>query len=158
MNPMWSVLLLKVSIKKIENPADERVIIECVRVTPEIEEIRACALAKGEGLCGIAEGQRMARIALADVYYFEAVDEKVFACTEDKVYEINRRLYEVEQAYEGFYFVRCSKSVVLNLMRLGSISPALNGRFTAHMKNGEKLIISRKYAPVIMEKVMGKGN
>lgn len=147
---------MKVLIRSIEKNEDERVIIECVRVTPEIEEIRACALAKGEGLCGIAEGQQLERIALADVYYFEAVDEKVFACTEDKVYEINRRLYEVEQAYARFYFVRCSKSVVLNLMRLGSISPALNGRFTAHMKNGEKLIVSRKYAPVIMKKVMGE--
>lgn len=149
---------MKVLIKNINNPEEEQVIIECVRVTPEIEEIRACALSKGEGLCGFAEGQQMERIALDDVCYFEAVDEKVFACTEDKVYEIKRRLYEVEQSYERFYFIRCSKSVVLNLMKLGNISPALNGRFTAHMKNGERLIISRKYAPIIIQKVMGEGD
>ena len=33
-------------------------------------------------------------------------------------------------------------------MQLDSISPALNGRFYAHMKNGEKLVISRQYAPL----------
>lgn len=148
---------MKVLIRNVAIPDDERVIIECIRVTPEIEEIRACALSKGEGLCGIANGQRLERLSLEDIYYFEAVDEKLFACTDGEVYEIKRRLYEVERAYERYYFVRCSKSVVLNLMRLGSISPALNGRFTANMKNGEKLIISRKYAPLIIKKVMGEG-
>lgn len=36
-----------------------------------------------------------------------------------------------------------------------SISPALNGRFTAHMKNGEKIIISRKYVPEIKLTLLG---
>lgn len=148
---------MRVFIRNVANPDDERVIIECVRVTPEIEEIRAFALTKGEGLSGTTDGQQKERIALEDVCYFEAVDEKVFACTADKVYEISGRLYEVEQAYEECGFVRCSKSVVLNLMKLNSISPALNGRFLVHMKNGEKLMISRKYASAVIEKVMGEG-
>lgn len=147
---------MKVSIRKIEALSEEQVIIECVRVTPEIEEIRALALAKGEGLAGIADGGTMERIALEDVYYFEAVDEKCFACTESKVYEIRQRLYEAEKAYRDHYFVRCSKSVVLNLMKLNSISPALAGRYTAYMRNGEKLIISRKYAPDVIQRVMGE--
>ena len=84
------------------------------------------------------------------------MDAKCFACNEKKVYEIRQRLYEIEKAYEAYYFVRCSKSVVLNLMKLGSISPALGGRYTAHMKNGEKLIISRKYAPAVIGRVMNQ--
>lgn len=40
-------------------------------------------------------------------------------------------------------------------MQLEGISPALNGRFYAHMKNGEKLVISRQYAPALKEIVMG---
>lgn len=35
---------------------------------------------------------------------------------------------------------------------------ALNGRFYAHMKNGEKLIISRQYAPVLKKRILGGGN
>lgn len=147
---------MKVLIREIVNASEEQVIIECVRVTPEIEEIRAFALSRGKGLSGVSDGGQMERIALEDVFYFEAVDEKVFACTADKVYEIKRRLYDVEQAYERYDFVRCSKSVVLNLMKLGSISPALGGRYTAHMQNGEKLMISRKYAPQVIGRVMGE--
>ena len=97
----------------------------------------------------------MKQFSLTEVFYFEAIDEKVFAYTEEEVFEIRQRLYEVEQAYEKYHFVRCSKSVVLNLMLLDSISPALNGRFFAHMKNGEKLMISRQYAMHIKQIVMG---
>ena len=147
---------MKVSIRNINALSEEQVVIECVSITPEIEEIRAFAQAKGQGLSGIADGGQMERIPLDSVYYFEAVDEKCFACTEKKVYEIRQRLYEIEKAYEDYYFVRCSKSVVLNLMKLESISPALAGRYTAHMKNGEKLIISRKFAPDVIARVMNQ--
>ena len=145
---------MRVSIRKIKD-GKEQVIIECRRVTPDIEDICSYVRSKGTGLSGTADGQNVERFDLQNVYYFEALDEKVFAYTTDKVYEIKARLYEVEQAYSACHFIRCSKSVVLNLMLLESISPALNGRFCAHMKNGEKLIISRQYSPAIKQRIMG---
>jgi len=66
-----------------------------------------------------------------------------------------RKIPDKEKEYESRHFVRCSKSVVLNLLLLDSISPALNGRFFAHMKNGEKLMISRQYASHVRKVVMG---
>lgn len=149
---------MKVNIRKISDKEKEQVIIECVEITPEIQDIKAYASLKGTELCGIADGQHMTRFSLEDVYYFEALDEKVFAYTKEQICEIKMRLYEAEQLYKNYHFVRCSKSVVLNLMLLESISPALNGRFFAHMKNGEKLMISRQYASRIKRIVMGGGN
>lgn len=146
---------MKVLIRKILNREEEQVIIECTEITPEVRDIRAYALSKGTTLTGTAMESKLERFELQEVYYFEALDEKVFAYTKDKVYEIKSRLYEVEEAYAAYHFVRCSKSVVINLMLLGSISPALNGRFYAYMKNGEKLMISRQYAPAIKSAVMG---
>ncbi len=146
---------MKVSIRKIKEKEKEQVIIECVEITPEIKDIKAYASLKGTELSGITDDRRMVRFCLEEVYYFEALDEKVFAYTGEQVCEIRMRLYEAEQLYENCHFVRCSKSVLLNLMLLDSISPALNGRFFAHMKNGEKLIISRAYAPKIRKIVMG---
>lgn len=146
---------MKVSIRKIPDREKEQVIIECVELTPEIVDIRAYAELKGTEVFGIAEGQRMVRMRLEDIYYFEALDEKVFAYTKNQVCECKMRLYEAEEFYRNCHFVRCSKQVVLNLMLLESISPALNGRFFAHMKNGEKLMISRQYAPALRRIVMG---
>lgn len=147
---------MKVTVRNIEDPAAEQVVIECVRVTSEIEDIRSYAMSKGAGLSGTAADGHMERLRLEDVYYFEAVDEKVFAYTKSDVYEIKQRLYEVEEMCTPYCFMRASKSAVLNLMRLEGITPALNGRYTARLKNGEKIVISRKYAPGIISRVMGK--
>ncbi len=149
---------MRVTIKKIAEKEKEQVVIECVEMTQEISEIKAYAESKGTILSGTIDGQRMKQFALKEVFYFEAIDEKVFAYTADTVYELKLRLYEVEQAYERYHFVRCSKSVVFNLMLLDGISPALNGRFFAHMRNGEKLMISRQYASRIKQIVMGGKN
>lgn len=153
---------MRVSIHRVSRKEQEQVIIECTEVNAQVQDIKAYAEAKGEELTGYVmeetlyeEKRRMERFTLDAVLYFEAVDEHVFAYTTQKEYELKRRLYEIEEQYKKKDFVRCSKSVVLNLMQLGSISPALNGRFYAHMKNGEKLMISRQYAPVIRKIVAG---
>lgn len=146
---------MKVRIKRITDEAEECLIIECVEVTPDIEDIRSYALTKGTTLTGNID-DRIYQFNLSDVFYFEAVDERVFAYTEDKSYELKIRLYELENAYADKHFIRCSKAFVINLMKLESISPALNGRFTANMKNSEKIIISRQYVPEIKRAVLGE--
>ena len=145
---------MNVQIEKIGNIADECVTIACVAVTPDIEKIRSYALTKGTTLTGHV-GERIHPFSLSDVLYFEAVDERVFACTKRQTYELRCRLYEVENEYADRHFIRCSKSFVLNLMQLQSISPALNGRFAAHMRNGETLIITRQYVPALKRAVLG---
>ena len=145
---------MRVNIKPIQDTAEEQVIIECVEITKDIEDIRAYVLTKGTALSGVYDG-RVFRFELEEVFYFEAVDERVFAYTWEKIYELKIRLYELENMYSDRYFIRCSKSFLINLMKLGSISPALNGRFTAHMKNGERIIISRQYVPALKLVVMG---
>lgn len=145
---------MRVSIKQITDCADEQVVIKCVEVTKDIEDIRVYALTKGTTLTGVCN-DRTYQFKLENVFYFEAVDERVFAYTKGMVYELRIRLYEIESAYSDKRFVRCSKSFVINLMKLESISPALNGRFTAHMKSGESIIISRQYVPALKQAVMG---
>ena len=145
---------MRVRIKRISDQADECLIIECVEVTPDIESIRSYALTKGTTLTGNV-GERICQFNLADVFYFEAVDERVFAYTKSMAFELKNRLYELENAYADKHFIRCSKSFVINLMKLESISPALNGRFMATMKNSEKIIVSRQYVPKMKQAVMG---
>lgn len=145
---------MKVTVKQIPSHADEQVVIECVEITPDIEDIRGYVLTKGTTLTGVCN-DRLHQFKLENVFYFEAVDEHIFAYTKERVYEMKVRLYEIENAYRDKHFVRCSKSFVINLLKLESISPALNGRFTAHMKSGEKIIISRQYVPALKLAVMG---
>ena len=52
-------------------------------------------------------------------------------------------------------YIRISKSSLLNLMKVKSIKPALNGRFSAILINGEEIIISRKYVPALKNTLKG---
>jgi len=145
---------MRVCIRNVNDKNEECVVIECVEISPEVESIRSYALAKGTMLTGSA-GEQIFQFELSDVFYFEAVDERVFAYTKANVYELKIRLYQLEDAYSDRHFIRCSKSFVINLMRLDSISPALNGRFYANMKNDEKIIISRQYVSALKNIVFG---
>jgi DNA-binding LytR/AlgR family response regulator len=87
------------------------------------------------------------------VYYFEAVDGRVFLYAEKEVYETSLRLYEIEARFEETDFFRASKSVVANLAKIASVQAVFNGRFEASMKNGERIVISRQYVPVLKKKL-----
>ena len=88
-----------------------------------------------------------------DIYYFEAVDNKVFAYGEDKVYDTKYKLYELEELFIHTDFFRASKSTIVNLSRLVRVEPIFNGRFAATLSNGEKVIISRQFVPELKRKL-----
>ena len=69
------------------------------------------------------------------------------------VYEVKEKLYELETILPVTSFIRSSKSNILNLDKIKSISPAFGGRFEAVLINEEKTIISRQYVPVLKERL-----
>jgi len=146
---------MKVTVRQIENPADQQVILECVHLTRDFEDIRQYALAKGGSLLGYLEGGEACRINLSAVLYFEAVGELVFAYTAEHEYLIKRRLYELENDYARQRFARASKSMLLNLMSVEAFKPALNGRLYAHLRNGEDVLVSRQYAKGLKSALTG---
>ncbi len=144
---------MRVSIRKVPRREDEQVILACVEMTKDFEEIRDYALMKGDALVGYIQDAAYP-LALSDVLYFESVEERVFAYTATELYTVRLRLYEIEERYRRLNFVRCSKSVIANLMQVESFRPALDSRLLARMKNGEDIVISRMYAREIKRRLM----
>lgn len=85
------------------------------------------------------------RLNYQDVYYFEANENKVFAYYHSDVYEAKYKLYELEELFGPLDFLRCSKSMIVNMEKIEYLSPLFSGKLEAHLKNGEKIIISRQY-------------
>ena len=88
-----------------------------------------------------------------EVYYFESVDNKVYACCEKKVFEIKQKLYELEEIYKQTDFVRISKSMIVNISKVSKIVPMFNGRLEGVLCNGEKVIITRQYVANLKKKL-----
>lgn len=86
-------------------------------------------------------------IRLSDIYYLEAVADRVFIHCKDKVYESRKKLYELEALGRGFF--RASRSTIVNINMLEYTRPSLSGRFRAYLTNGEEMEVSRQYIPAL---------
>ena len=145
---------MEITVKKIGKTEKEYIEIGCHKKDERIDEIVRFIRSR-EGILKGTKDDRQYSLALPDILYIEAVDEKTFIYLEKDCYESGRRLYEFEEALASRNFARISKSVVVNLMKITSIRPSLNGRFSCVLTNGEQVIISRKYVPEIREKLRG---
>lgn len=83
---------------------------------------------------------------LDDIYYFEAVDNRVFAYSLDKVYEVSYKILELTSLLKETPFLQTSRTVILNISKITKVSQLVNGRMLAMLDNKEKIIISRAYA------------
>lgn len=143
---------MKITIMDRQDGEEDEIIIKCRQVDDQILKMVYTLKAGAEKLTGLKDGS-IVQISPRDVYYFEAVDNKVFLYLEKEVYETRYKLYELEERFRGTDFLRVSKSYIMNLSKVQRLSPGFNGRFEAAMKNGEKLVISRQYVPVLKEKL-----
>ena len=141
---------MEIKIVKISEEYPEQIVIRCYAITDEVREIAAFVKSRQGQLSGTMD-EKQYEIPVTDLFYIEAVDNRTYLYTKDKVYETRYKLYELEDLLREKHFLRISKSVIINLMKVQSLKPALNGRFTAILKNGEEVIISRKYVKDLKE-------
>lgn len=145
---------MEITVKKIGETEKEYIEIGCHKKDERIDEIVRFIKSR-EGILKGTKDEKQYSIALPDILYIEAVDERTFIYTEKDCFESGRRLYEFEEVLAGRNFLRISKSVVVNLMKINHIKPYLNGRFSCVLINNEQVIISRKYVPAVREKLKG---
>lgn len=147
-------MTMNVRIEQIGKEHEELVLIRCRAVTDEVREIEAFVKSRQGSLSGVADAKQY-EVAVTDVCYIESVDGKTFLYTNDRVYETARRIYELEDLLKDKHFLRISKPMLVNLMKIRSIQPAFNGRFLAILSSGEKVIISRSYVKALKEALKG---
>ena len=145
---------MKLETRKIPESEPETVEIRYHWMSDEIQEIISFVKSRQGQLNAVLDGKRF-EVPVVDLFYAESVDERLFLYTAADSYEIRMKLYELEDLLKHKNFFRISKSMIVNLMKITSVRPALNGRFSAILKNGEEIIISRKYVPALKQILKG---
>ena len=146
---------MNVLIEQVEKKSEELVLIRCQAVTDEVREIEAFVKSRQGSLTGVAEAKQY-EIAVTEICYIESVDGRTFLYTGDQVYESAYRIYELEELLKPKHFLRISKPMLVNLMKIQSLQPAFNGRFLAILRSGEKVIISRNYVKALKAALKGE--
>ena len=143
---------MKITILDVSQGEEEEIIIKCNQLDDKLMQL-VNQFKRGSDKLNVYQNGNIHLIEPQEVYYFETVDQKVFAYCENEVYEIRSRIYELEEALAAKDFFRASKSTLLNLNVIKSLSPAFGGRFEAVLGNGEHVIISRQYVGTLKEKL-----
>ena len=93
------------------------------------------------------------KVNLAEIFYIESIDRKIFIYTKTETYEISEKLYMLEEQLANMNFIRVSKSLLLNIDKIHSFYPKLSGNLEALLTNNEKVIISRRYVANLKNKL-----
>lgn len=143
---------MKITITEPGEGEEDEIIVRCRHMDRQLLKLIYAIKAGRERITALQDGDYF-QVAPDEIYYFEAVDSKVFLYLEKEVYETKLKLYELEEIFRNTDFFRASKSCIVNLSKVKRLSPAFNGRFEALMRNGERVIISRQYVPVLKQKL-----
>ncbi|AXQ78129.1 LytTR family transcriptional regulator [Streptococcus chenjunshii] len=139
---------MKVSLENIPHGETE-VIIRYTQMTDKLRSLINLIASQDEKLLGqTEEGQRF--VLVSEILYFESVDGRVYAYTAGEVLQVAQNLKELANLYPDSFF-RCSKSMLINILRIAHFKSQAYGRIEAGLDNGENIIISRKYAGALRQ-------
>lgn len=147
---------MKVRTEQIASGEDE-ILVKYKEMTPEIKRIIESLKRESFFIVG-KSGERQYRIQPGEIYYFESVDEKLFAYTSENEYQVALTLAEAEEKLNSYGFFRCNKSFVVNINHIASVRSEMGNRIDALLDNQEHVIISRRYAKVFRELLRGGKN
>ena len=143
---------MKVTVEELPELKQTEVLIRCPRLDAQASRLVDLLRLSDARLAGEKDGETCI-LDGADVLYIDTVDRGTFLYTAEGVYEPRLRLYELEDQLAGWDFIRVSKSAIVNFAQVRSLRPDFGGRLRLTMTNGEILVVNRRYAPAIREKL-----
>ena len=138
---------MKVTMEQLA-AGEEEIIIRYKEMNERIEAL--CRFARGQEnrLAGrtLDGGEQLYLFSPDEVFYFESVDNAVYAYLSDAVYRMQESLLEITARCGENGFLRCSRTMTINIDKIERLKSEPGSRIRAFLSNGEMVMISRKYA------------
>ena len=139
------------------HPGEVQVIVRGPEDSEELLRILSLLRGEQDKLWGWDEHRTMVAISPQQIIWAEMVENKVFVYTEKAMYQTFFGLSDLEGRWEEMGFFRCANSVVNNLNPVTSLRSCPGGRIEARMVTGEKVVVSRRYAPLLRARIQEGG-
>lgn len=108
---------MKITITEPGEGEEDEIIVRCRHMDQQLLKLIYAVKAGREKITALQAGNYF-QVAPEEIYYFEAVDNKVFLYLEKEVYETRMKLYELQEIFQGTDFFRASKSCIVNLSKV----------------------------------------
>lgn len=132
---------------------ENEVVLRCPALDEEMLWVLSLLRSGIQRLCVWDDSRQTTLLSPREVVYCEMVDDRVFVYTSQAIYQTALGLGELESRYGALGLFRAGKSAVVNLHRIRSLASREAGRIQATLETGEKLIVSRRYAPLLRERL-----
>lgn len=143
---------MKIRIEQTSVEENE-VILRCAQLDDEMLRVLSILRSGMQKLLVWNEQREMLPLSVSKVVYCETVEEKTFVYTHDGIYQTALSLAELEDRWGDLGLFRAGKSSVVNLHEIQKLKNCGSGRIEALLTTGEKMIISRRYAPMLRERL-----
>ncbi|WP_027097989.1 LytTR family DNA-binding domain-containing protein [Clostridium paraputrificum] len=137
---------MKIRIEVDENIQDDEVIIRCANLNEDIQNLQSAikdALSQKNRIIFYKDNTQF-YISLDEILFFETEETSISAHTLNNVYEVKYKLYELEEILPN-NFMRVSKSTILNVNYIYSITRNLTSSSLVEFKNTHKKVYVSRY-------------
>lgn len=149
---------MRIQIEVDEFLTEDEVLIRCRTLNDTIARIQKqiVGIAAESEKFLFTKGDTNYYISLSDILFFETEASLVNVHTRDDIYQTKYKLYELEELLPA-YFMRVSKSAILNVNEVFSITRNLSSASLIHFTDSHKQVyVSRSYFKPLQYKLEEK--
>lgn len=149
---------MKFKIEIDENLVEDEIIIKCSQIDSDIQKFQEIIqdITKSSQKLSFLKEDKEYYFSLNVILFFETSYNEIYAHTEDDVYKVKYRLYELEE-FLPRNFLRVSKSTILNINKILSISHNIaSSSLVQFNKTHKQVYVSRYYYKKLRNRLNGR--
>ncbi|GAC07403.1 MAG: DNA-binding response regulator [Alteromonadaceae bacterium] len=102
-------------------------------------------------IISLKSGSQWIRVKLDDIVWIEAAGDYMCVHTINDTHIIRKTLKQFEEELDSVHFPRVSRSAIINIAKLSTLTPNSNGEYVAELGNNVQVKVGRKYKFCIEE-------
>jgi len=142
---------IDIEVKIEEKYKDPKVIIYTNELNENINNmINKLKSANEKNIIGYKDDEAYI-LNLKDIELIYTEDKRVYARTDEDVFIVKKRIFELETALEPSNFIRISNSEIVNFKKVKSIDFKFTGTIMLKLVSGKNTFTSRRYIKKIKD-------
>lgn len=146
---------MKITVNVDENCIENEIVIKCSEINEEIIYLQKLLATQNNNRMKIELFKNNIEIyeAIENIIFFETENDEIRAHTREDIFTTKSRLYELEQMLP-YYFCRISKSAIVNVREIYSITKNITASSKIEFRNTHKnIFVSRGYFKPLKSKI-----
>lgn len=147
---------MKIRIEVDSKISEDEVVIRCSELSDNVKNIqsRLIDMLSEKTHIEFFKDEVEYYLSLEEILFFETDVNRICAHTIHNIYNVKYKLYELEELLPR-YFIRVSKSTILNVNHIHSITTSLSSSRKVEFQNTHKQVyVSRYYYKLLKNKLL----